>query len=133
MEEEEKQQQKEGEEQRQEEAAEAEEEERQLQKLKTAMGSHGLLCRHPPCRAVVEMGQAGLFIVSSALATTQGMARLIEFRIQKLRSKRATNLYEHLSKDDAKEIKARMKDEWLKRPENKAIFEDLYASLTHHV
>ena len=54
-------------------------------------GGKALHCRHPPCRAIVDIGQAGLFVVSSALATTQGMAVLLEFRIQKLRSRRATN------------------------------------------
>ena len=87
---------------------------------------------HPPCRAIVEFS-GGRFVVSSALATTQGIARLLELRAQKLRSRGATNLYEHLSKEDSKEIKARMKDEWLARPENNAMYEDLYASLMHHV
>ena len=107
---------------------------KEFEVAKKAFGANfrGLLCRHPPCRAIVEFS-GGCFVVSSALATTQGIARLLELRIQKLRSRGATNLYEHLSKEDSKEIKARMKDEWLARPENKAMFEDLYASLMHHV
>ena len=89
-------------------------------------GGKALLCRQPACRALVELDR-GHFVVVSARATTQGIARVLELLIEKLKEQKATNLYEHLSKDDCKQIKAPMKDEWFNHPDTKDALQDLHA------
>ena len=55
------------------------------------------------------------------------MAQLLALRLEKLIEQQATNVYEHLSKDDCKEIKARMKDEWHRSEDMRVQLQDLYA------
>ena len=49
-------------------------------------------------------------MVASAQATTLGYLQLLTHRLEILRERRATNVYEHLDKEGCKAIKRKMKD-----------------------